>query len=332
MPVVQLVLLALVTLAATFWLTGRVLGYLRRRQIMDLPNSRSSHSLPVPRGGGLAVTPVLALALLVPSWRLDSVPAALLAVGALILLAISWIDDRRGLPPLPRFLAHGLVIAMVLAAIPSGPILPLAVPVWADRVMVGIGWLWFVNLYNFMDGIDGITGVESTSLGLGIAMVATLTGGNDLLAAGGLAVAGVGLGFLLWNWHPAKLFLGDSGSVPLGYVLGGLLVLLALHGQVAAAFILPAYYLADATITLTRRALRGEKIWQAHRQHFYQRAVRGGKRHDQVARIIALGNLALLAAAVLAALGWVWPGLGLAVLITGAVLRLLSRWGKDCPP
>lgn len=248
-----------------------------------------------------------------------------------MLLAISWADDRKGLPPLPRFLAHAGMIAAFLALVPSKLLVfGGALPPWADRLLAGVAWLWFVNLYNFMDGIDGITGIETAALGSGIAIVATLApvlGMFEVIPAG-LAVAAIGACFLVWNWHPAKVFLGDSGSVPLGYVLGGLLLELAMHGQLAAALILPAYYVADSTITLVRRALNGEKVWQAHRKHFYQRAVQGGRRHDQVALAILAGNALLVGCAALAATGRTWEGVAGAVLVTAGLLALLQSWSR----
>ena len=311
--------LALAAAALTVVATRRVLAYLHHRQIMDHPNERSSHDLPTPRGGGLATTPVMALAVLAAQGQ-----AAWLGVGALLLLAISWLDDRKGLPALPRFAAHGLAVAAFLALLPADLLVFQGVlPVWADRAVAAIGWLWFVNLYNFMDGIDGITGVETISLGLGIAVV-----GGMALAGPALAVAAVGGAFLLFNWHPAKLFLGDSGSVPFGYVLGGLLLLLAADGHLVAALILPAYYLADATITLGRRALAGEKVWRPHRRHFYQRAVQGGKRHDQVALAVAGGNVLLLGCAVLAAGGRAGVAVLLALAVVAAMLGLLQWWSR----
>ncbi len=316
------VLAGILTLGAT----KGVLAYLHRKQIMDMPNERSSHSLPTPRGGGLATTPVLALILL-----FAKSPAALLGLGALVLLAVSWLDDRKGLPPAPRFAVHALTVIGFLILLPGdGLVFQGALPLWADRIVTVIGWLWFVNLYNFMDGIDGITGVETLSLGLGIALVAGLdhAGWTEQLIPPALAAAAVGAAFLVFNWHPAKLFLGDSGSVPFGYVLGGLLVMLAIEGQLAAALILPAYYLADATITISRRAMAGEKIWQPHRKHFYQRAVQGGKRHDQVSAAIALGNVALVGCAWLAASGQVLAGAALAFVVVAALLVVLQKWAQ----
>lgn len=323
--------LAVAGMAMTVLMTRRVLGYLRRRQILDLPNERSSHTLPTPRGGGLATTPVVAALLLMLSWFLGVPQIGVLGVGALVLLAVSWIDDRRGLPPLPRFLCHGAMIGLTLALIPAHALaFGGFLPVWADRVLAGIAWLWFVNLYNFMDGIDGITGVETASLGVGIAIVASLLPGAIAfgLVPAGIAVAAIGATFLLWNWHPAKVFLGDAGSVPFGFVLGGLLLLLAAQGGLAAALILPAYYLTDATITLIRRAANGEKVWQAHRKHFYQRAVQGGRRHDQVALAILACNVALVFSAAVSATISLWGGGIGAVIATGTLIWMLQRWAR----
>lgn len=320
--------MAVAVFALTTLFTRWVLAYLRQRQILDMPNERSSHTLATPRGGGLATTPVMVVFLGFLAWQQHSAMLAVLAAGALALLGISWLDDRHNLPPLPRLVSQIVVIAAGLSLLPAQTtILSPLLPVWLDRVLAGVAWLWFVNLYNFMDGIDGITGVETVCLGFGIALVVTVEASVALFGPA-LCVATIGVAFLLWNWHPAKLFLGDSGSVPLGFVLGGLLLLLAAQGQLAAALILPAYYVADATITLACRAIAGEKIWLAHRKHFYQRAVQGGKRHDQVALLILTGNLALMGAALLAASGQPWLGLGAALSITVIVLTILHIWGR----
>lgn len=250
-------------------------------------------------------------------------------LGAGVLMAVSWLDDRINLPPGPRFLAHILAVAALLALLPGDALLFQGwLPLWLDRLVTVLGWLWFVNLYNFMDGIDGITGIETACLGVGIAVIALLAGGPVDAAPLALACAAAGLGFLVWNWHPARIFLGDVGSVPLGFLLGGLLVQLAAAGQLAAAIILPAYYLADATITLVRRALRGEKVWQAHRQHFYQRAVQGGKTHAQVSLAILAGNLLLLGCALVSVMVSPWPGVVAGLAVVAGLLGLLQVWSK----
>lgn len=293
---------------ATALATRLVLAGLRRRAILDHPNERSSHAQPTPRGGGIAV-----VAVLVPSWILIQFHAPLgelsqwLAIAGILALAVlSWLDDLFGLSAALRIVCHGLAVAIVLAALPAERLVFQGLlPPLADHIATGILWLWFINLFNFMDGIDGISGVETLAIALGLCLVAALNGGRmprqeELLA---VALAGTALGFLAWNWHPARLFLGDVGSVPLGFALGWLLILAALAGYWAAALILPLYYFADATITLTRRAARGEKIWRAHREHFYQQAVARGESHGAVARLIAFANLALIGCALAAEYG-----------------------------
>lgn len=317
-------------LGAAAWGTGKVLVWLERRQILDRPNERSSHTRPTPRGGGLAVTSAVILA-----WAVAALAGGPLApwtwaalAAALTLMTASWLDDRHTLPVAPRFAAHALAAAVLLALLPDGAVVfGGALPVWADRAVACVGWLWFINLYNFMDGIDGITGVETAALGIGIALVAWLSSAPEQMVPLALACAAAALGFLRWNWHPARIFLGDVGSIPLGLLLGGLLVQLAVAGQLAAAVILPLYYLADATITISRRALHGEKVWQAHRQHFYQRAVQGGKSHAQVAIAILAGNAVLVACAVLS-VTQPWLGLACAVVAVAVLLARLQSWSK----
>ncbi|CAA7613521.1 UDP-N-acetylmuramyl pentapeptide phosphotransferase [Candidatus Terasakiella magnetica] len=316
--------------------TRAALGWLRHKQILDHPNERSSHVHPTPRGGGLAVTPVLVLCWAVIA-SLSPGPVsgwALIAVaGALLLLATSWMDDRHTLAAGPRLLVHLGVAAGVSLALPAQALVFQGLlPLWADRVLTVLGWVWFLNLYNFMDGIDGITGVETASIGLGIALVAAVGGGAIAgLEPYALTAMAVGAGFLVWNWPPARIFLGDSGSVPLGFLLGGLLILLAGQGQLAAALILPGYYLADATITLLWRLKDGEKIWQAHRRHFYQRAVKGGKTHAEVTRAILAANAALIACACLGAIGHGGAAGLAAVVVVAVLLALMTRWAKAGP-
>lgn len=313
---------------------GLVLGWLARVQILDHPNERSSHAHPTPRGGGLGVVPAILLA-----WALFAGPFAWqVAAGALALGLLSWIDDARGLSPLHRLIAQVAVCAWVVASTPLPAV--AFIPTGILPVLALLALVWFVNLYNFMDGIDGITGVESAAIAIGIAVVEGVgvegLGPQDKgMIAASLTVAGAGLGFLIWNWHPAKIFMGDSGSVPLGVILGGLLLRLAAQGHWAEAAILPAYYGADATITLCRRLLAGEKVWQAHRKHFYQRATRGtthgSHSHAQVSLAILAGNLGLIGAAVVAAtVGIAW-GLALGAAVTAGLLGVLAYWAEGAP-
>jgi UDP-N-acetylmuramyl pentapeptide phosphotransferase/UDP-N-acetylglucosamine-1-phosphate transferase len=313
-------------LAGTLALTGSVRGWLERRAILDRPVERSSHAVPVPRGGGLAVMPVLLAGGLVLVWAgpTPNGTAATLSLAALLAL-VSWRDDLGGLPVGLRLLAHAVAVLAGVAMLPNGAVFQGFLPPLLDRAAAALLWVWFINLFNFMDGIDGIAGVETVCLGLGIALVAALAGsGGDGTVALALATAAAGLGFLRWNWHPAQIFLGDVGSVPLGFLLGWLLLLLAAKGLWAPALILPLYYLADASLTLARRIQRGERFWQAHREHFYQRALGPDSDHAAVARLILIGDLVLMALALLA-LAMPVLALVLAVLACALLLLLLDR-------
>jgi len=323
---------------ATWALTGVLVRGLSRHGLVDTPNDRSSHTQPKPRGGGLVLIPAILVSWL-PVIMIFAPQGSRLGLGAILLGAaglavLSWIDDLRNLPAAPRLLAQAAAVALGLIWMgdDSGPAFQGLLPPFIDSLAAGLVWLWFINLFNFMDGIDGIAGVEAASIGTGLAMIATLGAGTAASVTLGIAMPALlvaaTLGFLLWNWPPSKLFLGDVGSVPLGYLLGWMLLVLAASGQWAAALILPLYYLADATVTLGRRALRGVKVWQAHREHFYQRAVRGRASHGQVARGVLLCNILLIACSALAAFGNPWTGLVLASAVVGGFLAVLRRWAR----
>jgi UDP-N-acetylmuramyl pentapeptide phosphotransferase/UDP-N-acetylglucosamine-1-phosphate transferase len=319
--------LAVISGLGCYVATGAVTGWLRRRSLLDHPNERSSHVVPTPRGGGLGV-----LAALLPAWIIcgfaypDRLTPSLIAmmVSLIALSAISFLDDLRSLPAWLRLLAQIAAVTIALSLLPADALVVDGyLPPLLDRLITGLAWVWFLNLFNFMDGIDGISGVEASSIGLGAALVGGLSAAVFLIAPG-LSLAACAIAFLAWNWHPAKVFLGDAGSVPLGFALFWLLLMLWLAGDRQAAVILPAYYLADATITLIRRALRGEKIWQAHRSHFYQRAAQNGASHDWIARRILAANIVLIVLALVAPSLPAFTGVILAAIVTAALLIRLA--------
>ncbi len=315
---------ALVSWAATW----AVLCGLVRFSVYDRPNPRSSHAHAKPRGGGLALVPVALLAWIAAAAWLGAAPSGFWLVlgGAAGLAVISWFDDMKGLPIGLRLGAQALAVGIGLAAMAGGgAVFQGLLPLPIDRLISALLWLWFVNLFNFMDGIDGLSGVETISLGLGLVLVGWLGGAAGAAIALPALLAAATLGFLVWNWAPAKLFLGDVGSVPLGYLLGWLLLSAAMRGEWAAAAILPLYYLADATITLVKRAARGARVWRAHREHFYQRAVQGGASHGRVASQVLACNAALVALAGVAASGYAWPALGAGALAVALLLATLER-------
>jgi UDP-N-acetylmuramyl pentapeptide phosphotransferase/UDP-N-acetylglucosamine-1-phosphate transferase len=303
MLVVELLAAGLTVAIATWLATGAVLRFLRRRAILDIPNPRSSHAVPTPRGGGIAVMAAIALAWAAAALTAGDAATLLVVALAASIALISWLDDLRGLPVAFRLLAQAAAVAVGALLLPGeGKVFQGWLAPGIDAVLAAFLWLWFVNLFNFMDGIDGIAGVEAATIGFGLMAVALAAGAPSAASYYPLVVGAAALGFLKWNWPPARIFLGDTGSVALGYLLGWLLLGAAARGQWAAAAILPLYFLADATLTLLRRLAKGEKIWQAHRGHFYQQGSRRLGGHMPVVRAVLAGNAVLAALALLAAL------------------------------
>ncbi|NQV99378.1 MAG: glycosyltransferase family 4 protein [Rhodospirillales bacterium] len=309
-----------------FALTKAVIAPLRRRALVDLPNERSSHSVATPRGGGLAVIAVILAGIGICGGS-GLLPVALsLKLGGLsfFLAALSWLDDLWDLGPLLRFGSHILAVAAALfSGLVSGPFFGGLVWPQLELVLIGIGWVWFINLFNFMDGIDGIAATETMAIGLGGLGLVVFTGGDPSVATLSLILIAAALGFLPHNWSPAKVFLGDVGSIPLGFLCAWVLLSLAADGQGAGAFILSLVFLSDATLTLFKRLLRREIIWHAHRQHFYQQAVHRGLSHAQVTTAACLANLALIGLALWSTTGHGIWAIGLAFLVI-AILFLFD--------
>jgi UDP-N-acetylmuramyl pentapeptide phosphotransferase/UDP-N-acetylglucosamine-1-phosphate transferase len=267
-------------------------------------------------------------ALLVP---MPGREALFVVMAASVLLAVvGAVDDIRPLPASLRIILQGTCVWLVLAhAAPGLRLFPEALPLWLERVLALLAGVWFVNLVNFIDGIDWITVAGLVPLCAALAL-AGVTGGLDP-ASGWLSAALCGglLGFAPFNRPVARLFLGDVGSLPLGLLAAYLLYRLAGTGAVAAALILPLYHVMDATVTLLRRLARRERVWEAHRSHFYQQATTNGFTVSEVVARIAGLNVLLVG---LAAGSIVWPSpwiqtasLLAALLLTALLLRRFSR-------
>lgn len=295
-----------------------------RRYALARPNARSSHSVPTPQGAGIAII-APAVVLLIGIWAMDLSnglwwPVALAAAASLLAL-IGVLDDIYTMPITVRFVMQLAAAALiVLALADTDQILP-HVPYWIEAAGLVMGLVWFINLTNFMDGIDGITIVEMLSIATGIVLISAVVGSPalDAIVPVALTLAGGLIGFAPFNRHVAAIFMGDVGSLPIGALSGWMLVLLARDGYIAAALLLPMYYLADATVTLFRRWRRGERLLQAHRSHFYQLAVQRGFRVPEVTNRIFVLNVALILLALLSVeLGS--PVVDVAVLCAGAIL------------
>jgi len=304
---------------------GMLLPKLRAWQVMDVPNARSLHTKVTPRGGGLGVLLTVLPGWLLVWWFTDQlIPNAAVVAAAALLAAVCWIDDVRTIGPAVRFGVQVIVVLVGLSALTETQFVFAGyLPWFADRLLAALCWLWFINLFNFMDGIDGLAATETIAVCLGVALLAFFGPAAPVFAVEAIIVTGAALGFLWWNWSPAKVFLGDVGSAPIGFLVGFLLIKLAISGYLIAALVLPLYFVADATATLFRRLRRGAKVWEAHREHAYQKAAQAGMTHRRIVGVVALANLSLIGLAWLSMHQALIAAIA-AMLVVVGLLRYLS--------
>ncbi|PMX25831.1 MULTISPECIES: glycosyltransferase family 4 protein [unclassified Pseudomonas] len=285
-------------LIASLLLTWILRRYALARSLMDIPNGRSSHTVPTPRGGGVAIvlTYLASVGLMACSGSISWEAAwALLGSGALIAV-VGFLDDHGHIAARWRLLAHFVAAGWALLCMGGLPVIKLlGVDLdlgWLGYLLAAMYLVWMLNLYNFMDGIDGIASVEAVCACLGVCLVYWLTG-NEAIMLGPLLLAFSVLGFLYWNFPPARIFMGDAGSGFLGIVIG----VLSLQAAWVASellwvwLILLGVFIVDATFTLGRRLLRGDKVYEAHRSHAYQYASRQAGRHLPVTLAVTVINL-----------------------------------------
>ena len=272
--------------------------------MVDKPNPRSSHTRPTVRGGGLAIAISVSLAASILRFERiigDPLLVVILLAGGGV-AAVGFMDDRRSLPVWLRIVAHCLAAAFALYALGGMPKI-----LWGDRLidlgvtgeLIGVlAIVWMLNLFNFMDGIDGIAGSEAVFITISGAWLASLGGGSTPAAAIALAVGAASLGFLVWNWPPAKIFMGDVGSGYLGFIIGAVILQSVIErpAMLYVWLILSATFIVDATVTLFCRLIRGERIQEAHRSHAYQRLARRWDSHLKVTGSVWLINV-----------GWLFP-------------------------
>jgi UDP-N-acetylmuramyl pentapeptide phosphotransferase/UDP-N-acetylglucosamine-1-phosphate transferase len=295
----------------------------------DTPNERSLHTTPTPRTGGLAILFGLSAALLVTQ-GFPAGPAIWICAATGLLAVVSFADDRKGLPVGVRFLVQGLAAA---AAVWGAE---LAAPrVWlpfVGDVALGVlaaplsflGILWLTNLYNFMDGMDGFAGAM-TAIGGFVLGLASWGGGDRTGALVSFLLSAAATGFLLQNWPPARIFLGDVGSIPIGFLVSVLALRASAMGalDIGASCLVFAPFILDATIALVRRALAGERVWSAHRSHYYQRLVLSGLTHARALR----WEFALMAVSGAAALAYQGAANAVRIAILTALALLYSAAG-----
>jgi len=284
-------------------ITAGVRAFLVRHGVMDLPNARSSHSVPVPRGGGVGIVVVFLSAV---AWLFlrQVIPARLawaLLGGGFTIAVVGLADDRFKLAPWPRLVVHSLAAAWAVWSL--DPMHPFQLAdnnffwAWVSRGIAFIGLIWLTNLFNFMDGIDGLAGMEAVCVS-GFGAILLFLDGLPSYARPSWMLAAASMGFLVWNWPPAKIFMGDVGSGFLGFTLGTL----ALFSSKAKPeliwpwLILLAAFFVDATVTLLRRIFSRARWHEAHRNHAYQHAAQAMGGHAKVTLAVAAINL-----------GWLFP-------------------------
>ena len=299
-------LLSLATMLLAAALSACIIPPIRpllQRYALARPNARSSHRIPTPQGAGIAVIAATLLVTAIAAAQSGlAMPLALFG-ATLFIAVVGMVDDIRPIPVLPRLLLQATAVAAVIYSAPDGLRLAPMWPLWAERALILLAGLWFVNLVNFMDGLDLMTVAEVVPITAALTLLAWLGELGTLPMLVAAALCGAMLGFAPYNRPVAKMFLGDVGSLPIGLLLGWCLLQLAWQQHLIAALLLPLYYLTDATVTLIRRIARREPFWVAHRTHFYQRATDNGFSVAQViAEVFAL-NMVLAALAIAAATG-----------------------------
>jgi Fuc2NAc and GlcNAc transferase len=302
------------TLLASATITAWVRRLALAHSVLDVPNNRSSHSTPVPRGGGAAMAIAAScgwLTLWLCGWLPRKLLIALLIGGAAVAL-VGFVDDRWNLGARMRMAVHVAAAVWALAWIGGVCCLRLGGLTiefgWLGYVLGGLGIVWALNLFNFMDGIDGIAASEIIFICCAAALLGWIGGGSDAVDAAALTLGAAACGFLIWNWPPAKIFMGDVGSGYIGYQAALMALAAARHSPTAILVwsILSGVFIVDATVTLIVRLLRGERVYQAHRTHAYQWLVRRWGSHRRVTVMVSLVNLL-----------WLFPCALLATLFPG---------------
>ena len=323
---------------ASLGLTGLLRCYALKKDLLDIPNARSSHSVPTPRGGGVAIVLVVLTGSLF-FWCCDLLPSSVfwmvLGAGGLVAL-IGWLDDHGHVAARWRLLAHSVAAAWALTCLGGlPPVVVFSATLdmgWLGHIIAAVYMVWLLNLYNFMDGINGIAGIEAISVCLGGGMLYYLSaaGGMEWLLPA-LLVAAV-LGFLFWNFPKAKIFMGDAGSGFIGIILGIFSIQATWYAPELfwGWVILLGVFAVDATVTLIRRVLGGERFYEAHRSHAYQHAARRWG-HVYVTVSVAIINMLWLLPMAYLAVNFSGWGIALMVLAFLPLIVLAINLGAGRP-
>jgi len=329
-------ILFLITFAVSFVGVELFRRWSHQKGIVDYPNERSSHIDPTPRGGGLIVAIVcLAGYLILSQWRSEQIVWGYFA-GAVIVVSISWLDDLYSVSSLLRFGCH--LAAAALLILDAGFLHAFSIPETAisfdfhgfGMILTALWIVWLINAYNFMDGIDGIAGLQAVLAGLGWMTIAAISS-TDWIIVYALIVTAASLGFLLHNWQPARIFMGDAGSAFFGFTFAAL-PLLAIRENPGQSAIFPAagvvvvwFFVFDSLITLFIRLIKKQKVWTAHRQHIYQRMVISGKSHQYVTTLYGILTAIVIAAfAAAAQFGGIAAGLAVFIIFILSVALTIN--------
>ena len=291
-----------VTFAFSATLVGVVRAYALKKNIVDLPNARSSHVAPTPRAGGIAIVlPFLASLVALCFCRIvDARTAAILVVAGCAIAGIGFLDDRQQVTAKSRFAVHVAAAAFVVALLGGIPQAELAKwslgNPWIGSAFAVLVLVWSTNLFNFMDGIDGIAASEAVFMSTALAYLSWLDAGDFGVTVAMLCLAAATLGCLVWNWPPARIFMGDVGSGFLGFTVTALAIVACQRGSIPIEVlpILGGVFLVDATVTLFRRLVRGDRWLEAHRMHAYQHLARRWQKHRPVTLLVIAINLVWL--------------------------------------
>lgn len=314
-------ILACVALACLSYVIAHITcRYAVSHQVLDTPNHRSSHTIPTPRGGGLSIvmTSLAVVSVLIVTHRLPVRTGLALLLGGSAVAVVGWLDDKHHLGVRLRFVVHLASAVWALAMLGGLPSMGVGSVTLTSPIILSclaiVGIVWSTNLFNFMDGIDGIAGIQAACVGLGGGILLTL-GGDIGLAYCMLALGAASVGFLILNWHPAKIFMGDVGSGFIGFYIATIAVAGENVSRVPLLLwvMMMAVFVVDATATLVHRTIKRYPWSEAHRTHVYQLAVRSGLSHDRVALTVGAMDCILMG---IAYLGLRRPGQAGAITVT----------------
>jgi len=335
-----LLLITVLVFLSTLFIVGWLKVMVLRWAMMDMPNQRSLHSSPIPKGGGVVFVIVLSMALLVFSllWPEQLTLFLVVAIAVTSVSYLGWLDDRYDISPHVRLTVQFSIAGVIVYLLGPFKVIQFGdVVIGATLLLtiVSLFWLvWLINLYNFMDGIDGIATGQAVIAATTLSFWFVYSGdvGFGLIC---LLVSTIGLGFLVWNWSPARIFLGDVGSTALGIFFGlsALVGVNQYHIPIGAFILLLGVFLGDATFTLLRRLLKGENLAKAHRSHLYQRLVEMGYSHGQVTAGVMGICIFMAVAATMVAMNlsplWLWYMLGGLVLLGGFLTVLVKEKARS---